>query len=106
MTKDGIQQINSFCPARPLIILKWLSQQKEEHRDQEQRRQWDPERERGKAILDSEDQAEAAKRRLAEDRRREYEAVKSKVLRRTIQNTECFRLYNRTMTYDLWMNVM
>ena len=56
-----------------------LCQQKEEHHEQGQRRQWNEPRE-GKAIPDSDDYHEAARKRLAEDRKREYQEMRDKVL--------------------------
>lgn len=59
-------------------MLKLLCQQKEEHHEQGVRRQWNEPRE-GKAVPDSEDSREAARKRLADDRKREYQEMRDKV---------------------------
>ncbi|XP_076440787.1 uncharacterized protein LOC143280118 [Babylonia areolata] len=72
------QQKRALQEERKQEMQSFLQQKKEEHEDQSQRRRWKEDREGGKAIPDSDDLAEAARRKMAEDRKREYLAMQEK----------------------------
>ncbi|KAL8622545.1 hypothetical protein ACOMHN_034208 [Nucella lapillus] len=72
------EQKKALQAQRKQEMQSFLQQQKVQHEDQSQRRQWREREEEGRAVPNSEDHVEAARKKLAEDRNKDYLEMKEK----------------------------
>ncbi|KAK7482681.1 hypothetical protein BaRGS_00026090 [Batillaria attramentaria] len=77
------QQRQKLQEERKQELQQYLEQKEAETKEKQKRRQWDTEGKDVKVVPDTETQAEAARRRLAEERQREYRELREKSAHKT-----------------------